>query len=240
MSRRFEVTRQVKGALGPLALALVLAAVAVSPAPAAPADERKATSQVELEGRWTLNKDLSDDAREKMRQAGRDRPGGRGPGGGGMGGAGGGGTGGPGGGSGGPPGGGMGAPGGRGRPPGAGGGDDPREAMRAVLEPAEELTVAQSDVEISVDERYGRMRRLHPDGKTYKTDNGASELKSYWKDGKLVVETKRERGSVVETWERIPDGSRLIVTLRLDGGPGGRLELKRIYDRAEDVSPPPR
>jgi hypothetical protein len=111
--------------------------------------------------------------------------------------------------------------------------------MRAVLEPAEELTVAQSDVEISVDERYGRMRRLHPDGKTYKTDNGASELKSYWKDGKLVVETKRERGSVVETWERIPDGSRLIVMVRLEGGPGSKLELKRVYDRAEDVSPPP-
>jgi hypothetical protein len=243
MSRRFEVTRQVEGAVGSLALALVLAVTTARPGATARADERKAAAAVELAGRWMLNAELSDDAREKMQQAGRDRPGGpggRGPGGGGMGGPGGGGMGGPGGGSGGPPGGGRGAPGGRGLPPGAGGGDDPREAMRAVLEPAEELTVAQSAVEISVDERYGRMRRLHPDGKTYKTDNGASELKSYWKDGKLVVETKRERGSVVETWERIPDGSRLIVTLRLDGGPGGRLELKRIYDRAEDVSPPPR
>ena len=234
------MTRQVKGAVGPLALALALAVTTARPVATARADERKAAAAIELAGRWTLNNELSDDAREKMQQAGRDRhggPGGRGPGGGGgMGGPGGGGMGGPGGGSGERPGGGMGAPGGQGH---AGGGDDPRETMRAVLEPAEELTVAQSDVEISVDERYGRMRRLHPDGKTYKTDNGASELKSYWKDGKLVVETKRERGSVVETWERIPDGSRLIVTVRLEGGPGGKLELKRVYDRAEDVSPPP-
>ena len=234
------MTRQVKGAVGPLALALALAVTTARPVATARADERKAAAAIELAGRWTLNNELSDDAREKMQQAGRDRhggPGGRGPGGGGgMGGPGGGGMGGPGGGSGERPGGGMGAPGGQGH---AGGGDDPRETMRAVLEPAEELTVVQSDVEISVDERYGRMRRLHPDGKTYKTDNGASELKSYWKDGKLVVETKRERGSVVETWERIPDGSRLIVTVRLEGGPGGKLELKRVYDRAEDVSPPP-
>jgi hypothetical protein len=119
-----------------------------------------------------------------------------------------------------------------GGPPGAGGGDDPREAMRSILEPAEELLIAQGEAEIAVDEKFGRMRRLHPDGKKYKTDNGASEIKSYWKEGRFVVETKRARGSSIETWERVPDGSRLIVTVRLEGGVGPKLELKRIYDLA--------
>jgi hypothetical protein len=180
---------------------------------------------VDLSGHWTYNTQLSDDAREKLRE-GMSK---RGPGGGG-------GMGGPGGASG--PGGGMGAPGGgiggrgggKGGPPGMGGDDDPREAMRAILEPAEELLIAQSEAEIAVDEKFGRMRRLHPDGKKYKTDNGASEIKSYWKEGRLVVETKRARGSSIETWERVPDGSRLIVNVSLEGGVGPKLELKRIYD----------
>ena len=200
---------------------------------AAQGEPQKAPSSADLAGRWTLNRELSDDAREKMREGMAKQ----GPGGGGMGGPGGGaggmggGMGAPGGGPGG--GGGMGGRGGgKGGPPGMDGDDDPREAMRAILEPAEELLIAQSEAEIAVDEKFGRMRRLHPDGKKYKTDNGASEIKSYWKEGRLVVETKRARGSSIETWERVPDGSRLIVTVRLEGGVGPKLELKRIYDLA--------
>ncbi len=184
-------------------------------------------ARVDLSGRWAYNAASSDDARAKLRE-GMEK---RGPGGGrGMGGPG-GGSGGPGGGMGGP-GGGGGGRGAMGGPPGAGAADDQREAMRAILEPAEELLIAQTEGEIAVDEKFGRMRRLHPDGRKYKTDNGAAEIKSYWKEGRLVVETKGSRGSVVETWERVPDGSRLIVNVRLEGGPGGKLELKRIYELA--------
>jgi hypothetical protein len=204
-------------------LALVSAsASAVRPAPGGDA---RPVASVDLSGHWTYNTRLSDDAREKMREGTAKRePGG------GMGGPG-GGAGVPGGGMG-APAGGMGGRGGKGGPASGGGDDDPREAMRAILEPAEELLIAQSEAEITVDEKFGRTRRLHPDGKKYKTDNGASEIKSYWKEGRLVVETKRARGSSIETWERVPDGSRLIVTLRLEGGVGPRLELKRIYDLA--------
>jgi hypothetical protein len=218
--------------------ALILVLVSASAPAARPvrgAGPEPAQARVDLAGRWIYNLRLSDDAREKMREGmeGRGGPGGgrppRGPGGG----MGGGGMGGPGGG-----GGGMGGPPGKAGPPGAGGGDDPREAMRAVLEPAEELQIAQNEAEIAVDEKFGRMRRLHPDGKKYKTDNGASEIKSSWKEGKLVVETKSLRGGrVLETWERIPDGSRLIVNVKMEGGLGPGLTLKRIYDRPEGESP---
>lgn len=209
----------------PLILALVSGSVLATRAGRA-GDAQKVAS-VDLSGHWTYNLQLSDDAREKMREAMMKQggpgggqppmgPGGRG-GGGGMGGSGGGMSG---------PGGGMGGP------PGMGGGDDPREAMRAIMEPPEELAITQSGSEIAVDEKFGRLRRLHPDGKKYKTDNGSTDIKTYWKDGKLVIETKRARGGTVETWERVPDGSRLIVNVRLEGGSGPRLELKRIYDRA--------
>lgn len=173
-------------------------------------------ASVDLSGRWAYNASLSDDAREKMRP-GRD-PGGRPGGGGPMG----------------PGGGGMGGHGGgrMGPPPGADG-DDARESMRAILEPAEELAIAQTGTEIVIDEKFGRTRRLHPDGKKYKTDNGASEVKAGWKEGKLRVETKRARGGgVVETWEIVPDGSRLIVGVKIEPGFAPAVELKRIYDRA--------
>jgi hypothetical protein len=208
-----------------LAGILALAVVAPRGAPAADEEKKDGASSV-LTGRWTYNKELSDDAHAKLRDAmGRQGPGGgrpMGPGGGGA----------PDGGMGGP--GGMAAPGERGGPPGAGANDEAREAMRAILEPAEQLTVTQSDAELTIDEKYARMRRLHPDGKKYKTDNGTAEIRSYWKAGRLVVETKRPRGTTLESWELVPDASRLIVNVRLEGGLGPKLELKRIYDRAPD------
>ena len=103
-----------------------------------------------------------------------------------------------------------------------------------IFEPAEELVIAQTETEIAVEEKFAETRHLHPDGKKYKTDNGASEIKVSWKEGQLVIETKRARGGrVVETWERIPDGSRLIVNVKMEGGFGPGLTLKRVYDRAE-------
>ena len=200
-------------------------------------------STVNLSGRWVYNREASDDARQKMRDGSEGRggpasgpegggpggggPGGGGPGGGGMGGQGGGGMGGP--------GGGMGRGGGMGSPPGGMDDDDARESMRAIFEPAEEIAVTQTPTEVSIDEKYGRTRRLHPDGKKYKTENGISEIKTSWKEGKLVVETKRDRGTgVTETWELVPDASRIMVTVKMQGSFGPSVELKRIYDRAKD------
>jgi len=214
-----------------LSCALVLSAGVASGPRATYADEKPKAAPVtaDLSGRWVYNRELSDDAREKMRE-GMEKGGG----GGGRPPGGGGGMGGPSGGMGGSGGGGgrMGPP-----PGGMGGDDDPREAMRAIFEPAEELVIAQTETEIAVEEKFAETRHLHPDGKKYKTDNGASEIKTSWKEGHLVIETKRTRGGrVVETWERIPDGSRLIVNVKMEGGFGPGLALKRVYDRAETTS----
>lgn len=219
--------------------ALALAVVAASPARAHAEDKTKAPVSVDLSGRWVYNKQLSDDAREKMREAGEGR-GGRGGGGMGGPGGGGGGMGGPGGGMGGR-GGGMGGPGGgrMGPPPGTGGDDDPREAMRSLFEPAEELTITATEPEIVITEQYGATRNLHPNGKPYKTDNGNAEIKTQWKEGKLVVEKRNARGGkLVETWELVPDRSRILLIVKMEGGFGPALNLKRVYDRAKEAATP--
>jgi hypothetical protein len=191
------------------------------------ADEKPkaAPLTVDLSGRWIYDRSSSDDAREKMREAmqrGGATGGGRPP----NGPDGGGGTGGTGRGTG--PGGAMHPP-----PGERAGGDDPREAMRAIFEPADEMVVTQTDTEIAIDEKFGETRRLHPDGKKRKTDNGTSETKAYWKDGKLLVETKGGPGGMVETWEVVSAGNRIIVNVKMEGSFGPSLALKRIYDRAQ-------
>jgi hypothetical protein len=58
------------------------------------------------------------------------------------------------------------------------------------------------------------------------------------KDGKLLVETKGgPGGGVVETWELVPDRSRIIVMVKIEGGFGPSVALKRIYDRARESQP---
>jgi hypothetical protein len=186
--------------------------VVPGPPPSSAGEKAKVEpSTVNLSGRWMYNREASDDARQKMREGTEGRGG---PGGGGMGGRGG---------------------GPMGPPPDGMGDDDARESMRAIFEPAEELAVTQTATEVAIDEKFGRTRRLHPDGKKYKTENGTSEIKTSWKEGKLVVETKRDRGTgVIETWELVPDASRIIVNVKMQGGFGPSVTLKRIYDRAKD------
>lgn len=110
-------------------------------------------------------------------------------------------------------------------------------------------------------EKDGRLRTLHPDAKTYKSDGGSSEVKTRWEGGGLVVESKLASGMrVVETFalvssakeaeqggansttaEAAPAGSNaperktLRVTVRLEGSPRPPIELKRVYQLTEST-----
>jgi hypothetical protein len=225
-------------------IAAVLVAGVVFGAVPSPADQSSAAAGApsgvapSLAGRWKLNVDKSDDVGRLMREARDGRSGGLPPGG-------------PGGGMGGPPGGGMGGPG---RP-----GVDPRESMRAVFEAPSELLVTPTENEVAILETDGRMRTLHPDGKSYKSEAGTRETKTRWEGARLVVETKASNGvKVIETFaispppqgeakaaaakagnEAAPDptaeaklvGRRtMTVTVRLEGSPMPPMTLKRIYD----------
>jgi hypothetical protein len=171
----------------------------------------------DLSGSWVLDKDLSDDAHQKMRDAaerprgGYGRPGMGGPG--------------------------MGGPG-VGMPPTViSGDDDAGDSMHAIFDPAEELSVYQGQPEIVMDEKFVRRRTLHADGKKYKAENGMSEVKTQWKEGRLIVETRGFRGrKTTETWELNATGKRLTALIKVASGFGPAVTIKRVYDR---VGAPP-
>lgn len=227
-------------AVGPVFVALLVGTLPAGRS--VRAAEAKPAVAPDYSGHWVYNVSLSDDARQKMREARSGSGSGGGSGGGGYGGGHGGGMGGGYGGRGGGYGGGVGGGYGGGHG-GHGGGrsgssatgdsvpSEARTGSRSVIDPPLELSIAQTQAEFDVDDMLGKVRKLYPDGKKYKTDEGDTEVKASWHDGKLQVETRNNHGGTVnETWERVPDGSRLIVNLKIEGG-FGKVELKRIYDR---------
>ena len=165
-------------------------------------------------GSWVLNEELSENPRDKMRQAmGGGRSGGGGMGGGsrgasGMGGGGRGGS--------------MGSPGGR------GGGD--REAMRQRLADAAakaaRLEITQGE-ELSILYADGSLRVVPVDGE-------AGNIKSHWKGDRLVVELKGEVGRRIrETLQLAEDGAQLHVTTKMFGDLNRpTISFLRVYDAA--------
>jgi hypothetical protein len=177
-------------------------------------------------GRWKLNQDLSENPREKMREAMR----GRGGGGGGYGREGG-------------MGGGMGPGGwghhgggawGRGGGRGEGGGGYGREGARPpmmALLTASEITVTNVEPEVGLVEPDGVVEALYPDGKKHKNKDSGVETRTSWKDDTLKVERKTERGKLGETWSLSPDAKRLTVLLEVQRGSMPAVSVRRVYDR---------
>ena len=216
-----------------LGTALAVPAGLAAAAPQSTPDSAAAAPS--LAGKWTLNKDQSEDARAKMHDAGgsggRAGGGGFGGRGGGMGGRG-GGMGGRGGGAGGP-GGGF---GGRGGDRDADGGNDSANrggSMRSFFEPPETLAITQTAEEIGVDDGQ-RVLHLHPDGKKIKSEGGGSETTTKWRGSELVVETKTERGRKIDSaYMVVPEKHQLYVTSTLEGRSGQPITVRRVYDAAE-------
>ncbi len=195
------------------------------------AEAKVKTAAADLSGQWKLNKQLSDDEQARLNamggepagreasdltseeDAGREGGSGRGRG---------------------RHGGGAGGGARIANPSVASGGDDDPRGPRRVSGPPEALTVAETGQEIAVEETPGQVRHLYPNGKTYKTDDGASEIKTSWRDGSLVVEKKNAHGwKLTEIWQLAPDRNRLRIALRFAGGSRPPLSLERVYDRAE-------
>jgi hypothetical protein len=178
----------------------------------------------DLGGTWTLNERLSEDPREKMREARG------GPSGGGMGG---------GRGRGGGMGGGMG--GGREMPEGM----DPEAMKRRMQEAARAsrtLMIAHEEPRLTIRFADGRERTLYTDGRkqTRESDFGDLETRAKWKkDGRLKVEATNEQGRKINEIYRCSSGEgRLYVTITMKGD--GRMPdvtFDRVYDRAPDGAP---
>lgn len=155
-------------------------------------------SQPVLTGTWKLNRDESDDAREKLRSALQDREQNGSPGGmgrhGGMGGGMGGGI-------------GMGIPGigggmggGMGRPGGQGGGsgsDEQHARLRDLIQAPDQLSIAQKGAEIDLTDNKNRVRSLFTDGRKLekpKKDSSESQVKAHWDHETLVSDEKGPNG----------------------------------------------
>jgi hypothetical protein len=211
----------VKALAGAVLSAALGMASAGAPA-AAPAAADPHAAAPSLAGKWVLNKEQSEDARAKMRDAnGGRRPGGfegprsggGGPGGGHMGGGFGG------------RGGGMGRRGGGGAP-------DDRGGMHAFFEPPETLTITQSADEIALDDGQA-VHHLHPDGRKMKADGGATEETTRWSGAELVVESKPSRGpKITAAYMLVPDKHQLDVTSRFEGRFADPFTVRRVYDAA--------
>jgi hypothetical protein len=204
--------------------------------PAPPATEGP-QAQTAWNGTWKLNRDESDDPREKLRSAMQDRDqngpmgrhGGMGGGGvtmgipgiGGIGGMG-------------RPGGGPG--GGQGRGPGAGS-EDQRARLRDLVEAPDQLTVAQKGPEIDMTDTEGHVRSLFTDGRKLekpKKDSNQTQVRAHSDREKLITEEKGPNGEKIShSYEITGDGKQLADTLTLESKKlNTTIIIRSVYDRA--------
>jgi len=192
-----------------------------------------------LSGTWVLNKDESDDARQKLADArsSSGQGGGQRPGwGGGQGGQGGGQQG----------GGGVWGPGGSGYPRGGGGGRQGQRSSNAdePMEELSQLTIAQTESTVNVTSETGHTLASYPASNqsqsgSSSSDSSGSSSKSAnptveWKDNQLVVTEQRDRGgSTTRTYELSPDGNQLYVTTTLQSPRfKNPVTIRFVYDPA--------
>ena len=160
-----------------------------------------------------MNRDLSDDPREKMREA-REASGGGSRGGGFRGHRGGGG--------------GGGFHGRRRDGDAEGGTGDSEDLTRAF----ETLSIVHRDPELRITDAAGHEHVLYTDDRKIEEERsaGTAKIRARWKDGHVVVTTTPEHGSkIVETYAVTADGSVLTVTTAIEGR-GREIEFRRVYD----------
>jgi hypothetical protein len=224
-----------------LAVGAILVVAAVSRAQQsdsskdAPAQVTNA-QQPALSGTWKLNRDESDDPREKLRSAIQDREQNGTPGGmGGHGGMGGGGIGMGIPGVGGIGGGGMGGPGRQGQ--GNSGSDEQRARLLDVVEPANQLSVAQKGPEIEISDPGTHSRVLYTDGRKLekpKKDAPQTEVKAHWERQTLVTEEKGPNGEKISHAYELSSEGKFIDTLTLESKKlNTPLIVRSVYDKPE-------
>lgn len=163
----------------------------------------------DLTGQWQLNRDLSDDAREKLQAmhggSGHTGGGGHGPG----------------------------RHGGFGGLLGGifGGGGAGSEEMHAQLEevivnaPAR-FDLTQDDQKVVLTEPNGHVRTLPTNNRTVRIDG--RDVRTKWEKNRLVSEITVANAKVIETYERSPS-AQLIVTAKVDMR-GRQVSVRRAYD----------
>jgi hypothetical protein len=227
-------------AVGLVLLAAVASGKGQSSEPSKPSTSPTADTQPSLTGTWKLNRDESDDPREKLRSAMQDREQNGSTGGmgrhGGMGGGMGGGIGmgipGAGGGM----GGGMGHPGGqRG---GSSGSDEQHARLRDVVRAPDQVSIAQKGPEIDLTDTDNHVRKLFTDGRKLekpKNDSTETQIKAHWDHETLVTEEKGPNGAKIShSYEITNEGKQLADTLTLETKQlNTPIIIRSVYDKSE-------
>lgn len=226
-----------------LAIALVFLVAATSRAGQSAADKNTAPgsqgAQVPaLSGAWKLNRDESDDPREKLRSAIQDRNQNGSPGGMGRRGGMGGGI-------------GMGIPGiggvgGMGRPASGQGGqrgdsrsEEQRARLRDLVQAPDQLTVAQKGPEIDMTDTENHVRSLFTDGRKLekpKKDSPQIQVKAHWERQTLITEEKAPTGEKIShSYELSADGKQQLTdTLTLESKKlNTPVIIRSVYDKSE-------
>jgi hypothetical protein len=111
------------------------------------------------------------------------------------------------------------------------------EGMRA----AEALEIAQSGVEITVnetgDEKTVHTQTYFTDGRKSErgTERGRLETKAKWKGQKLVIEMKMESGgTITRSYELASGGRQLQVTVKIENQRMPEaISIRSVYDKSE-------
>jgi hypothetical protein len=178
-----------------------------------------------LSGSWKLNKDLSDDPQQKMKDA-RSESGGGGSAGAGRSG---------------------GRHGGMGRGARSSDSGSGEDTQRSTLEDAAAssplLKIRHEDPALSIVDGLGRQHQLYTDGRKVEEQRslgGTTQLRANWKDGRIVVTTEPEHGpKITDTYAVAADGSQLTVTTRIELHRGRPVEIRRVYDAVKPAPAPP-
>jgi hypothetical protein len=216
-----------------ITVVLVVAVAAAFAAKQSAEPPKSPTPESVLSGSWKLNRDESDDAREKLRSAMQERDQ-NGPmsGHGGMGGSG----------------VGIGIPGigGMGRPSGGPGGGRGSGAgseghwarLRDLVQAPDQLKIVQKSPEIDVTDADGRVRSLFTDGRKIekpKKDAMQIQAKAHWDHGTLITEEKGPDGEKIShAYEIMGDGKQMADTLTLESKHlNTPIIVRSVYDRLD-------
>ncbi len=188
----------------PLLLVLGLGLVAAGPVPAQP------VSTAPISGLWKLNADLSDHLEDKLQDARR-------------------------------PGAYTGMAGGRmhGRVRGTQDRNRPQEdqEMANLIYPVLQLLIRQDDSTVAISDAAGQMQTFYTDGRKVKEPllTGPDlETSARWKDRRLTIERKQDKGGTLkETYDIDPNSKKLVLSIRMTSPTLlHALEFRRVYDPA--------
>jgi len=204
---RIAAAQAPAGPVGPPPQGVAGASAAKPPEPKPLAPPRQT-----ILGPWKLNRDESDDTRNRSQDSGGGANGGR-RGGGGW-----------------PGGGGYG-----GHRGGMGGeSDEQRQKMHELLSPPTNLTFSMTGAEVDLTDDHERKRAFMTDGRKLKKskDESYQEIAAKWDGNRLVTDEKDPRGNKMSrTFELSEDGRQLYETLHMTSGRNNTSRVIRfVYD----------